>query len=286
MKLNLYTYFKLLRIKHYIKNLLIFVPLFFNKSIFNMNKLAYTIYGFFSFSLMCSAIYIFNDLKDKEKDQKHPYKKNRPIASGKITVSNAIKISFICIFLSIIINFFTGTIESYFFIIAYLILNISYSSGLKNKPIIDILILTLGFVLRIIYGASIGNITVSGWLYLTVFSAAFFLSLGKRRNEIKKQGNDSLTRTVLQYYNYDFLDRNMYVCIGLVDTFYALWAVNQKNDYLIWTVPLIIIILMKYSLDIEGNSDGDPVEVLIHDKILLIFCCIYTLCMIILLYIM
>ena len=108
------------------------------------------------------------------------------------------------------------------------------------------------------------------------------MGLGKRRNELKKQKN---TREVLKYYNEAFLDKNMYVCVALTDVFYALWTLEMTNGLISWTVPVFIVILMCYSLDIEGNSDGDPVEVILKDKILLGLIFIYGILLFSLIYI-
>jgi len=157
-------------------------------------------------------------------------------------------------------------------IITYILLNIFYSLGLKNIPLLDIVILVSGFLLRVLYGSEISSIAISSWLYLTVISMSFYLALGKRRNEIKKYGN---IRKVSQFYNQNFLDRNMYMCSGLTITFYALWCVDpatiamHSTKNIIWTVVLVIIICMKYSLQVEGDSHGDPVDILLGDKTLL-----------------
>ncbi len=102
------------------------------------------------------------------------------------------------------------------------------------------------------------------------------MGLGKRRNEIQKQGDEGETRPVLKYYTYSFLDKNMYVCVALSIVFYALWAVERDNPLFLWSVPIMMIILMKYSLDIEGNSDGDPIEVITHDKTLILLVAIFV----------
>ena len=121
------------------------------------------------------------------------------------------------------------------------------------------------------------NTYVSNYLYLTVIAGAFYLGFGKRRNEMIK--SDNSTRKVLQYYNKDFLDKNMYVCLTLTIVFYSMWAVIDKVHYniLVWTVPLVMIILFQYSLIIERDSFGDPVEVLLHNKTLLATVLIYVL---------
>ena len=163
----------------------------------------------------------------------------------------------------------------------YLFLNMAYSMGLKNYPIIDVVLLTAGFVIRVLYGGVIANVEVSEWLYLVIVSGALYMGFGKRRNELKQQKN---TRKVLKHYNDAFLDKNMYVAVALVIVFYSMWAIESINPLMIWTVPFFMIILMKYSFDVEGNSDGDPVEVILQDKVLILLILLYAICVFILLY--
>ena len=268
-------YLKLMRVHHYIKNLLIFTPLIFGGLFFSSDLLLLTVIGFISFSLVASSIYIINDIQDVEADRLHPTKKSRPLAMNAISITNA-KILFVMLLLIVIglqIVFFNDSIWPLVVLVTYFILNILYSNGLKHYPIIDISILVSGFVLRVLYGSSITSIEISNWLYLTVLMMSFYLALGKRRNELKRQ--NSTSRKVLQYYNQDFLDKNMYMCLALTIGFYSLWTVDPvtilrlSNEYLVWTVPIVILICMKYSLNIERDSDGDPVEVIMKDKIVL-----------------
>lgn len=261
----------LMRIKHYIKNILILVPLFFSQQLMNMEKLIPTLWGMLSFCLISSSVYIINDIFDIEKDRLHPTKKYRPLASGAVKISVAVFLCVFCIGIALFINFmrFGG---SSIWLVIYLILNIAYSLNLKNRPIIDVAILASGFLIRIIYGASLTFTYISEWLYLTVISGALYLGLGKRRNELQKQGAEGITRNVLKQYNYNFLDKNMYICLALTDCFYALWAIDREKPMLVWSVPMVILIFMKYSLDIENNSDGDPVEVILNDKVLTMLC--------------
>lgn len=262
---------RLLRIKHYVKNILVLVPLFFSQELLNATKLIPTIWGMIAFCLISSAVYIINDLFDIEKDRLHPVKKNRPLASGTIKPSLAIFLCVFCISTAMLISCVYSTRSSIWLLI-YLMLNISYSHDLKNRPIIDVAILASGFLIRIIYGASLTSTNISEWLYLTVISGALYLGLGKRRNELQKQGADGVTRNVLKHYNYNFLDKNMNTCLCLTDCFYALWVIDKKTPLLVWTVPMVMLIFMKYSLNIEKDSDGDPVEVILNDKTLTILC--------------
>lgn len=148
-------YIKLLRIKHYIKNLLIFVPLFFSKELFERHVLERTILGAICFSIISSVVYILNDIKDVEKDRIHPKKKNRPIASGKVSKRNAVILLVICFILAVAISFLFLQGKGFLILMFYFGLNVAYSVGLKNIPIIDIIILTSGFVIRIVYGGGL-----------------------------------------------------------------------------------------------------------------------------------
>nr|WP_308507781.1 UbiA prenyltransferase family protein [uncultured Stomatobaculum sp.] len=268
-------YLKLLRAKHYFKNALVFTPLFFNRTIFT-SKAANALIGFVAFCLISSAVYIFNDIQDAPKDRLHPTKKKRPIASGAVSIFRAKTIGMFCLILSIALSLYVGSLMSVLLLLLYFALNILYSLGLKNRPLIDVVILASGFIIRVIFGAALTNIPISGWLYLTIWTGAFYMGLGKRRNEIQKQGDEGETRPVLKYYTYSFLDKNMYVCVALSIVFYALWAVERDNPLFLWSVPIMMIILMKYSLDIEGNSDGDPIEVITHDKTLILLVAIFV----------
>lgn len=283
-------YLKLMRPKHYIKNFLIFLPLLFSGKLLDFSNILKTLGGVICFSLIASSIYIINDIKDKDKDRKHKTKCNRPIASGKISVKNAIIFMVVLLILvTVLVIAMNFSILSIGFLLLYFILNLVYSLGLKNVPLIDIIILVSGFVIRVLFGASILSITVSNWLYLTVMALSFYLGLGKRRNEIMKTGSN--TRKVLKYYTKEFLDKNMYMFLSMTIIFYSLWTsdvdiVSKSNNLLIWTVPLVIVICMRYSMDIEGESDGDPVEVIMHDKVIISLVFLYALSLITILYIL
>ncbi len=157
--------------------------------------------------------------------------------------------------------------KGFIYLIIYFILNIGYSCGLKNIPIFDLFILVSGFILRVLFGGVILNVNVSDWLFLTVLAASLFLAIGKRRNEMINHESKE-TRKVLKFYTVDFLDKNMYMSMGLAISFYSLWAIEHEREFMIWTIPLVIMICMKYSLDLEGDSEGDPISVILGDKLI------------------
>lgn len=281
-------YIKLIRVKHYVKNFLIFFPLVFSGLLMYKDNFFKTFIGFVCFCFVASSIYIINDIRDREKDRKHKTKCMRPIASGKVSVKNAIIEMIILLVLVVLLSFcFELPFISIVFLVSYFIVNLGYSFGLKNVPLLDIAIIVLGFVIRVMFGASILNIEVSNWLYLTILSVSFYFALGKRRNEISKNGKAA--RKVLKYYTKEFLDKNMYMFLSMAIIFYSLWTtdnkiVKQNNNLLIWTIPLVVIICMKYSMIIEGDSDGDPVEVILKDKVMVLFVMLLALLLFIILY--
>ena len=285
---NIKAYLKLMRCHHYIKNILILLPVVFAGQLFNLHILGEVLIGILAYSLVSSIVYIINDIVDVESDRKHEKKKNRPIASGAISISSASFLAIVLLAISILLNIsINANLYAYLFIYGYLLLNICYTIWLKHVPIIDIFILSMGFLIRVLYGAAITDIIVSNWLYLTILAFSFYMGLGKRRNEYIKSGSKS--RKVLKYYNKGFLDNNMYMCMGLGIVFYSLWCIDintlvRTPINLIWTIPIIIVICMRYSLIVEGDSLGDPVDVLLGDKTLLILAILYALVIFTMLY--
>lgn len=282
-------YLKLMRIRHYVKNLLVFAALACSGQFFHIEKLLPNIAAFAAFCMVSSAIYIINDIRDVEKDRNHPVKCNRPIAAGAVSVHGAWCLAAVLLALAILFNCLAFCAASTALLALYFALNLGYSFGLKNMPILDVAILASGFLLRVLYGAFVTGISVSNWLYLTVIALAFYFAFGKRRNELR-QFESGETRQVLQAYPLSFLNKNMSMCLTLANVFYALWSMDEKtillynSKYLVFTVPIVLLITMKYSLDVEGESDGDPVEVLLHDKVLLTLCILYLAAMFLILY--
>lgn len=266
---------RLLRVKHYIKNILIFIPFIFGTTL-GLHKIENMFAAFFAFSFMASTIYILNDLRDVEKDKLHPVKKNRPIASGKVKKGAAIMMAMLLFAGSIILNFLANpTKASFIWLGIYFILNLLYSFKLKEIPIIDIAVLVAFYIIRVYYGAAVADVPVSSWLFLTIMSAAMFLAFSKRRNELKRRGVSS--RPVLKLYSLKFLDKFMYFSLAITTVFYSLWAVEQENKSFAYTIPLLLIILVRYCFVIESTDNDDPVDIVTKDKMMLFFEVLYVL---------
>lgn len=287
------TLIKLARVKHWLKNFLIFLPLIFSGSLTNLKLFALTLIAFFLFSFVSSVVYILNDINDIENDRKHPQKKNRPLASGAISIKYAYIFLIILLLISMIIGIAISIKLNNLYVIlivlSYFILNILYSKKLKNYPIVDVVVIVIGFVLRLLLGSIVTGIEISNWLYLMVMFTGFYFDFGKRRNEFIQCKDES--RKVLSKYNKEFLDKNMNVCLTLSIICYSLWCVDETtiirigNNLLISSVPFLMIILFIYSLDIEGESGGDPTEVLLNNKFLLMALILYCIYMLLIIYI-
>jgi len=280
------NYFQLLRVHHWIKNTLVFIPLFFSFSFFDASVVKAALLGFLSFCLLSSIVYILNDLRDIEKDRLHSSKRRRPLASGEIPVPRAVIV--LAILFAALAALLGIRIQGNGLpglkpvgLLLYLLLNAAYSLGLKNVPIADVTILASGYVIRVLFGAVIIGVDISMWLYFVITTGAYYLGLGKRRNEIS--ANETGTRAIMKFYSHNFLDKNMYMCQALCVVFYALWSIDSvtvdkfHTSAFIYTIPLVLVIFLKYSLNIETDYDGDPTSVILGDKILLSLCAAYII---------
>ena len=275
-------YLQLLRPKHCIKNLLVALPLVFSGRLTEPVLLWRTACAVLAFCVLASLVYIINDIRDVERDRQHPTKCRRPIASGAVPVSCAVAEEVVLFGILIVLSQLGQfPLKSWLCMGTYFILNLGYSFGWKNVPILDIAILVSGFLLRMLLGTSVTGIAISGWLYLTVTSVSFYMGLGKRRGELRTVSKSA--RKVLQYYSDSFLTQNMQMCLTLTVVFYSLWSMD-RGENLMWTVPLVICICLKYGLTVDGNSDGDPVEVIYQDKALMALGAVFAVITLALLY--
>lgn len=284
-------YIELIRTKHYVKNLMIFLPAMLTLQLNNINILKANITGFLIFSFTASAIYIINDIKDAESDRRHPLKCKRPIASGAVPVREAYAV---IVVLAVMISALwaeAGFRRTYiFWPSVYLAINLAYSMYLKHIPLLDVLALVSCYVIRLVYGAELIGAQISSWMYLTMMSASFFMGFGKRRNEFIQYGTSA--RKSLKGYSAGFLDKAMQTALTSSVIFYSLMcadsntAVARAGINLLWTVPVIVVICLRYLMIIEdGKSDGDPVSVILRDKILCLLCFGYILTVGFLLYV-
>ncbi len=263
-------YLKEIRIKSWVKNLFVFCPMVFSSELLEKEKFLEAIVLTFGFCLISSAVYIFNDINDAENDRKHAEKKERPIASGEISVKKAAVLTVILALLGLGIGFYVNK-PAFLYMLAYIFINILYSKWLKRKAIVDCFCIAAGFVLRVMAGGTIVTLGVSNWMFLTVLGMALFMAFGKRRGELCTYSGGE-TRNVLDVYDMNFLNGIVFMCAGLTVMFYSLWSISQKPR-LIYSVPVVVFMVARYLLLVfKGRADADPTTLLFSDKALLIAC--------------
>ncbi len=266
-------FLKLIRISNWIKNLFVFVPIIFSLHLFEIDYFIKTLITFLLFCLSSSAIYVINDIVDLDADKQHPVKKNRPLASGKISIKSAYLIAGILIFLS--------TFLSYYFdkglliiILIFIILNISYSLYFKHKVILDIFAIAMGFSIRVYAGAFIIDVPISSWLILSTIFISLFLAVMKRHSELKRfeNVNDIKTRKVLESYSIEFTKQMATVAASGLVTCYALYTVAERTvksfgtENLIYTTPFVVFGIFRFMyLEYINQKGENTTEILLTD---------------------
>jgi 4-hydroxybenzoate polyprenyltransferase len=260
------------RPKQWTKNLFIFSALIFDRQLTNLNSFISTLEGFFIFCSLSSSVYLFNDLFDIDADKNHPTKKNRPIASGRLDKRLAI---FIALLLGVGSIWFAYLLSLGFFLIclSYLIINLLYSKWLKHFPVIDVLIVASGFVLRVAAGVTLVAVErFSPWLYVVTTLLALFIGFGKRRAELALlAGSANQHRTVFEGYTLEFLDQLITIVSGTTIIGYSLYTFSAPNlptnHAMMLTIPFVLYGIFRYLYLIKvKESGGAPEELLISDR--------------------
>ena len=258
-----------MRIRHWIKNLLLFFPLLFAGALGDLHLVHITLLGFLAFCLVTSGVYILNDIWDREADRLHPTKRNRPIASGALNVRTAYSVASALVTIGVVI---AGFLDLTFLILLgiYFVLNWLYNLFLKRVAVVDITIIALGFVLRIFAGGVLGDVEISHWLVLITFLLALFLALGKRRNEISEDA-------VVVGYNARFIDVALTLFGSVTVVAYILYTISPEvtarigSEFVYFTCLPVVLGLLRYlQLLIVFDRPADPTDVVLRDPFLLI----------------
>lgn len=267
-------YLKLIRPKQWLKNCFVFAPLIFSGNI-SLDLVIISIKVMIIFIIASSCVYIFNDIKDYEFDKRHPEKKYRPIANGDINIREATVFMGILLIVAVCLLFlFNISTQGIALILLYLVLNFLYSSGLKNIPLLELAILSSGFVIRLIAGSVETLTQLSPWIIVCSGLLSLMLAVGKRRNELKYQSKlDGSSRISLRGYNVEFLDQINSMLASITIVSYLLFCVSQyavssMGPYILWTSPFVIFSILRYlqlvSIQLLGE---DPTALLIGDKV-------------------
>lgn len=266
-------YLKLLRPKDWAKNLFLFVPLFFAGELRHWEEYPPLLLGFVAFCCMASSIYIINDYRDIEDDKKHPVKSKRPLASGAVSKTTAVVICILLILAGFAIAYFIK--EKFLFVLSiYFFLNLAYSFGLKSIPILDIVIVAIGFVLRIKGGAVITNIGISEWLNIMVFLLALFMAIGKRRDDVLlKLSSGTDMRKSIKGYNLEFLNVVLALVCAVIVVAYFMYTMSpdvlqRLGTYrLYYTCLFVLAGIMRYlQIIFVQAASGSPTKILYKDR--------------------
>ena len=270
-------YFELLRIKSWVKNGFLFLPLVFALKLLEQDLFISVVIAFFSFSFCSSFIYIINDVLDAKADALHPRKKNRPIPSGKISSRLALMIGVGCLAISfgLVFSFAISVFFSYI-ILCYLFLNIAYVLVLKNIHLIELFVVAINFVLRVLAGCFVISVAPSNWILVVTFFLSLLLVLVKRRAELVVLGtNAAAHRKVLKYYSEGFLDKLILIAATITITAYILYSIDPKVTFLlktnslIYTSVFVVIGVFRFVQLSEGKEfegEGDPTTLLFKDR--------------------
>jgi len=271
-------YLKLLRVEQWVKNLFVFAPLFFSGNITNLELLIKSIFAFFTFSFIASSIYIINDYSDIESDRKHPEKKNRPLASG--TVSKATAKVFLVILLALVV-FTIFTMQTLYatnywqfavIIFFYFVMNLAYTFKLKHVAIVDVCIISVGFVLRVLAGGYASGILISQWAILLTFVLALVLAIGKRRGELVNAQVSGRTRKSLDGYNVQFADIALSISCALAIVCYLMFTLSPEvqqrfHPRVFYTVFFVVFAFLRYlQQTLVYNKTESPTKIIYKDR--------------------
>lgn len=268
---------RLIRPEQWSKNLFIFLPLFFAHNICDLSQLSDCIIAFFALSLASSAIYVLNDMCDVEYDRNHPNKCNRPLAAGTVSLSCARILYPLLLILSFLVVAIFLPYASLFLLLGiYVLINHAYSFWLKHIPIVDVMIVALGFVLRILIGATVANVVPSQWILILTFLLTLFLVLAKRRDDVLKyERTQEVARRNIVAYNRTFLDHGITLVAAVTLVSYILYTVDAEVvarfdcSYVYVTSVFVLAGILRYlQMTFVEEKSWSPTKAILSDRFL------------------
>jgi 4-hydroxybenzoate polyprenyltransferase len=280
-----------LRPYQWTKNLVIFAPLIFAKELTNPQLLLLSVLAFFNFCFLSSGVYLINDVLDYEKDRHHPEKKNRPVAAGKVSVPTAISMGIFLYVASLVAAYFLGK-EFLQVAILYTFVSLGYNFYFKKIAILDVMAISIGFVLRAIAGSVVIHVESSFWLLLCTFLLALFLALSKRRHELVFLSESAVKhRTNLAEYSPYLLDQMIGVVTASCVLAYTLYTVSDETvakfhtNRLSLTIPFVYFGIFRYLYLIhQKNEGGKPSRHLYSDRPLLVSIILWIVACVVIIY--
>ena len=286
------AYIRLLRPSQWIKNMFVFAPLVFSKHLFDVEFFLTTVKGFIAFCLVSSAVYVINDIFDREADKAHPQKRHRPLASQEVSVAAATLLIILLVLFATWISF-PLHIGFRIVLLSYLILQFFYSIVLKRIVILDVFIIASGFMLRVVGGAEVINVIVSQWIVLCTMFLSLFLATAKRHGEIVlfQSVHADSERKVLQEYDLRFLDGTMMITSSGMAISYALYTVADRTvkvfgtEYLIFTTIFVLFGIFRYLfLVMKRNLGENAVAIILKDVPMFVNLCLWFLSCVLIIY--
>ncbi len=293
--MTLKSLIRLCRPKQWVKNLFVFLPLFFSGNLLNMPKLLGAAVAFAAFSLVSSAIYCLNDLRDAEADRLHPTKRFRPVASGEVGPKACVVLmALLCAasfgLLTALPRHQAGATAGV--ILIYLVMNIAYCMKLKSIALVDVVVISLGFVLRVVAGGVATGIFISHWIIIMTFLLALFLALSKRRDDIVIYNNTGVkARRNITRYNLEFMSQATTLVATVMLISYIMYTVSPEvverfQSGLIYLTSLFVLIgLLRYmQLTVVDSSTGSPTRTLLRDRFIQLCLCGWILTFVAIIY--
>lgn len=263
------------RPKQWIKNLLVFAAPIAAGSISHLGVLGPSIVAFFAFTFTASGIYLLNDVLDVERDRSHPRKTNRPIASGEVGIHLALAVATFSAVAGLALSFLFATFALGMVVVVYLVINLAYSNFLKHEPVLDILVVAIGFLLRAIAGGVADHVPLSDWFLIVTGFSSLFVVVGKRHAEVQLLGSEASNhRASLGKYPIEFLNYARTLSSGVAITAYCLWAFEKGTASprgSLWvesSILFFVAAILRYALLVEQGHGGAPEDVIISDRLL------------------
>lgn len=287
---------ELLRVKSWIKNGFIFLPLVFSLNLLHLDLVSRAAIAFIAFSLACSFIYVINDWVDTEKDKLHPRKKLRPIPSGKISKNKALIIALATLIGSLAFIIFSKLPNSFVAILmVYVLLNLAYSFVLKRINIIEFFVVAVNFVFRVLAGCYVIAVNPTSWILVVSFFLALFLILIKRKSELVMLENGAQAhRAVLANYSQELLDKFIFIVATITITAYLLYTMDVKvqaalhTDKILYSSIFVVLGIFRFiqlSQFKAFDGEGDPTTLLFKDRFTQINLILWMSSLIVILYV-
>lgn len=285
------SFIQLMRPAQWTKNMFVFAAAIFANHIFDTHVLIRVSLAFMAFSLTSSIVYILNDWKDRENDKFHPEKRYRPLASGAVRPSEALLFGIFLLACVVSLNCVLGG-SLWIVLLIYGLLNIGYTLHFKHVVILDIIIVSIGFILRAVAGAVVISVLISKWLLLCTFFLALFLILNKRRAEFVTLGSEAKAhRHILADYSLTLLDQIIAIVAGLTIIAYSLYTMSPMTiekfhtENLVYTVPFVVFGLFRYLYLVNKKQlGGRPEKIVLSDRSIQISILLWIGCVIWIIY--